>query len=176
MANRILTIGELLWDMLPGERKLGGAPANFACRMGSLGNEVWLVSSLGNDGLGREAREQLSACPMDISFVQENSDYPTGTVNVFFDADRNPDYEIVSGAAYDYIVADEQIRKLAEHVDCLAFGSLAQRSEVTRNTISVLIRQASQALKFCDINLRKECYTIETLTHSMKNADILKLN
>lgn len=172
----ILTIGELLWDLLPDERKLGGAPANFAYRLQELGNDVILVSRVGKDSLGKEAKKILKRAELDTSFIQKDKVHPTGTVNVFFDEHKNPDYEINTGVAYDFMEVKTELLTKTSHVDCFAFGTLVQRSEKSRETIRTLARAADSAVKFCDLNLRKGCFTKESIAASLKMADIAKLN
>jgi fructokinase len=172
----ILAIGEILWDMLPGERKIGGAPTNFISRLKSLNNQAYIVSKLGNDANGIEARQILQSNGLDLSYVQTDSDYPTGSVNVFFDEKRNPDYYIVPEVAYDYIEITDQLIKLSEKAECIAFGSLCQRSVQSYQTIHAMLNAGKNALRFYDINLRKNCYSKEIITRSLENADILKLN
>lgn len=165
-----------MWDLLPDERKLGGAPANFAFRLKELGDQVILVSRIGDDELGTEALRILSGTGFDISQIQCDRDHPTGTVNVFFDQDKNPDYEIIGEVAFDYMEISEDLLTKASNIDCLAFGTLAQRSSVSRKTMHALISDAQKAVKFCDINLRKDCYTYESVLKSLELADIIKLN
>lgn len=171
-----LAIGELLWDLLPDGRQLGGAPANFAFRLKELGNEVILVSKLGADELGDQARMLLENNGLPSEFIQTDLHHPTGTVNVFFDEDKNPSYHINTGAAYDFIECTEPLTEAVKKTDCIAYGTLAQRSTITKNTINDLIRLGTNAIKFYDINLRKDCFTKESIESSLTHADIAKLN
>lgn len=171
-----LAIGELLWDLLPDGRQLGGAPANFAFRLKELGNEVILVSKLGADELGDEARMLLEDHGLPSEFIQTDFHHPTGTVNVFFDEEKNPSYHINTGAAYDFIECTEPLTEAVKKTDCIAYGTLAQRSTITKNTINDIIRLGTNAIKFYDINLRKDCFTKESIESSLTHADIAKLN
>ena len=174
--KKILVIGELLWDLLPDGRKLGGAPANFAFRLNSLGYDTRLLTSVGNDSLGKEAIEILSTHDVNISFIQINENYPTGTVNVSFDSLKNPDYIINPNVAYDFIRLENEIIEFAKSADCIAFGTLVQRSSQSRAVIEEIIKNSVKAIKFLDINLRKNCYTRETVKSSISFTNILKIN
>ncbi len=176
MSKKILAIGELLWDILPGERKLGGAPANLAYRLNSLGNPTWLVTRVGSDSDGEEALNILKEHGFHTDYIQIDPENPTGTVNVFFDEHKNPDYTINRPVAYDYIEWNEGISALAQSVDCIVYGTLAQRSRITYDTIHQLIDLAENAVKFCDVNLRKNCYSKQAIEQSLKKATIAKLN
>ncbi|MBD3391225.1 MAG: hypothetical protein GF418_04145 [Chitinivibrionales bacterium] len=176
MSKTVFAFGEILWDLLPNDRILGGAPFNFVYRIHSLGNRGCIVSALGDDDLGREARDAVAALKIDATYLQTVPGRPTGTVNVFFDEQNNPDYFIVPGVAYDHVELTDALREGVREADCLCFGSLAQRAEKSRATVRGLIEEAGQAMKFFDINMRKECYNKEIVTYSLEKADILKLN
>jgi len=176
-SKKIVAIGELLWDLLPGEKKLGGAVANFAYRLNGLANQVFFVSRLGNDALGDEALKILRRNHLNTDYIQSDYTHSTGTVNVFFDRHRNPDYTIIKGAAYDFTEMDDRLLQLAAGAGCIVYGTLAQRSEISGSTINQLIEAAPvNAVKFCDINLRKNCYTKAIVASSLQHANIAKLN
>jgi fructokinase len=174
--HQIIAFGELLWDILPSQTVLGGAPFNFACRVNSLGDTGVPISRVGVDDLGRKALEQVRALGVSPDFVQHDADRPTGTVIVTLDQRGNPDYTIVKGVAYDYIAFDERLRKLAGAAHCICFGTLIQRAPVSRETLYSVLAAGPSALKFLDINLRKECYSPDTIRTSLLQANILKLN
>ena len=176
MEPLILSLGELLWDLLPGKRILGGAPSNLAFRLTELGRDCRIVSRVGRDAFGREAMERVTALGLSTQFIQEDEKHPTGTVDVSFDAARNPDYVINPGVAYDYIAPVPDLLEAANNCRCLIFGTLAQRTETTRRTLALLMEQAPDAIRFMDINLRKDCYTRELVLDSLKKTDILKIN
>jgi len=176
MKMNILSFGEVLWDIMPSGTVLGGAPFNFAFRANSLGHRALMVSRLGRDDLGRRAEQRMRELNMDTRFVQWDSTRPTGTVNVSLDENNQPDYFIVPDVAYDNIEMTEDLALAATQADCVCFGTLAQRSAHSRETLAQILEKANQALKVLDINLRKNCYTWETITSSLEKADILKLN
>ncbi len=175
MSKSILAFGEVLWDILPGQKVLGGAPLNFTSRIHTLNDIGIMVSCLGMDKNGNKALQKMKDLDLPVDFIQRDSEHPTGTVNVFFDENHQPDYEIIPEVAYDFIQISDALIQVARNADCICFGTLAQRSEISRNTIRELLKK-SEALKFLDINLRKKCFSEESITYSLKQADILKLN
>ena len=173
--NKVVGIGEVLWDMLPQGRMLGGAPANFAYHVAQFGFQGVIVSAVGQDELGNDITTQLDAHGITSNVVKV--DYPTGVVNVEVDAKGIPSYEIVESVAWDNIPFDENIESLALQAVAVCFGSLAQRSEVSRNTIRQFIEMLPQkCLKVFDINLRQHYYDSEIIEWSLNNCNILKLN
>ncbi len=176
MKKTILAFGEVLWDMLPSCTVLGGAPFNFAYRANSLGDMGLMISRLGRDELGRKAHDQIVRLGLDTKFIQWDKQFPTGTVQVSFDEQNNPDYFITPQVAYDQIELTDELLEVALAADCLCFGTLSQRSGKARKTIEQLLENSNKSLKFLDINLRKKCYSSETVTFSLQKADVLKLN
>ena len=175
MGKFVIGIGEALWDMLPEGKKLGGAPANFAYHASQFGLEGMAVSAIGHDALGEELVGQLEerALPYHLARV----DYPTGTVQVTLDAQGVPQYEIKTDVAWDNIPFDEELRALAKDCKAVCYGSLAQRSEVSRATIQAFLDATPvECLKVFDINLRQNFYTKEILENAFRRCDILKIN
>jgi fructokinase len=170
----ILAFGETLWDLLPTGPVLGGAPCNFAYRVNSLGDRAILVTRLGRDELGKKAFESLRQLGLDTSFVQWDDEHPTGTVPVKIDGKGVPDFTITPDVAYDYIEVTDELRRLVPSVDCIYFGTLVQRSEPSRRTLTELLR--SKVPVFLDLNLRKACYSKSTIDESLRRADLVKLN
>lgn len=171
-----LALGELLWDILPNERLLGGAPANFCHRLRQLGAATHMVSRVGADSLGEELLTGLQSLDFDLSLIQRDRKTPTGTVDVLLTADGNPHFTINSNVAYDYLEVTSDLLEAAKRAPFICFGTLVQRSQITRATLYEVLEAAPQATKFLDINLRKDCYSAETVSESLKRADILKLN
>ena len=176
MASTIVAYGEALWDLLPTGPVLGGAPLNFAYRMNSLGHRSIIVSRLGRDNLGQKARKQIVALGMGDSCLQWDNTEPTGTVEIYFDADKNPDYTLIEKVAYDHIEFSADLESAVERADCLCFGTLAQRNEVSRRTLQCLLSKFSGKFRLLDINLRKNCYTDEIIENALEQANILKIN
>ena len=176
MQKTVLSFGETLWDLLPSGPALGGAPFNFAHRVNSLGDQGLVVTRLGRDDFGRKALSQMSALGLGSTHVQQDHHRPTGTVQVSFDTERNPEFLIVPEVAYDFIEVTQEALLAAATADCFCFGTLAQRAPVSRETLHRLLDVSSKSLKFLDINLRKDCYSLQTITESLKRTDILKIN
>lgn len=174
--REVLALGELLWDVLPTEKLLGGAPANFCYRLQQLGAPARLVSRVGMDALGDELLSQLEARAFDISLVQRDPQVPTGTVDVVLTAEGNPSFTINPGVAYDFLEPTAGLLSAAARSDLVCFGTLVQRSLSARRTVYRVLDAATSATKFLDINLRRDCYSAETVSESLKRADILKLN
>ena len=175
MGKFVIGIGEALWDMLPEGKKLGGAPANFAYHASQFGLEGLAVSAIGHDPLGEELVGQLEehALPYHLARV----DYPTGTVQVTLDSQGVPQYEIKTGVAWDNIPYTKELADLAANCQAVCFGSLAQRSPVSRESIGLFLDAVPEdCLKVFDINLRQDFYNKEVLEASFRRCDILKIN
>ena len=171
----IVGIGELLFDVFPDRKALGGAPTNFAFHCQQLGHEAISVSAIGHDALGEEIKAELQA--RQLPAILQETDYPTGTVQVTLSATGSPTYEISEGVAWDHIAFTDELRALAQRTDAVCFGSLAQRHEASRTAIlSFLKAMPEGSLRIFDINLRLQYYTRETIHTSLEHADILKLN
>ena len=168
-------LGEVLFDVLPTGPQLGGAPANFAYHAGQHGLLSVAVSAIGNDALGDKALHLLDE--KKLKYVLPKVNYPTGTVQVELDNDGIPTYDIKQDVAWDNIPFTASIREIAASTGAVCWGSLAQRNEVSRNTIyEFLDHTPSDALKIFDINLRQNFYTKEIICESLKRCNILKIN
>ncbi|MFR9650307.1 MAG: carbohydrate kinase [Rikenellaceae bacterium] len=177
MEKYIVGIGEALWDMLPEGRKIGGAPANFAYHISQFGYNSKVVSAVGDDELGHELLSKFDE--NGVEYVVDKVSYPTGTVDVELDSDGVPIYDIREGVAWDNIPFTPELEELAKNTQVVCFGSLAQRSEVTRKTIHSFVDAMPNEkgnYKIFDINLRQGFYTKETLCGSMERCNILKIN
>jgi len=171
----IIGLGEALWDCLPEGRKLGGAPANFAYHAQANGCHGVVVSAVGDDELGDEIVEQLNEKNLELAIAR--TEQPTGTVRVTLSGNGIPSYDICRGVAWDNIPWNSYLQQLAEKCDAVCFGSLAQRSDVSRDTIQkFLLATPKDALRIFDINLRQDFYTAEIIDQSMKACNILKIN
>lgn len=175
MNKTIVGLGEALWDCLPNGSKLGGAPANFAYHTSQFGFEAYAVSALGNDALGDQTVKEFDE--KQLRYIMPRVAYPTGTVQVTLDQQGVPTYDIKQGVAWDNIPFTPEVEALAKRTDCVCFGSLAQRSEVSRTTINRFIdAMPNDSLKIFDINLRQNFYTKEIIQNSLRKCDILKIN
>jgi fructokinase len=173
----IVGIGELLWDVLPRGKQLGGAPVNFACHCRQLGGLAFPVSCIGQDDLGREIREALDTLHVDHSYVIDDPNHPTGTVQVTLDPNGKPTYEICEHVAWDYLPMSDALASLAKTADAVCFGSLAQRNHVSRTTIREFLNlMRPESLRVFDVNLRQAFFSQEIIEDSLALANILKLS
>ncbi len=172
----VAAFGEILWDILPEETVLGGAPLNFVYRMNSLGDKGIMISRLGSDDMGDRAFDLLELLGLSTRYIQRDSAFPTGTAPVTFDGSGNPQFVITPDTAYDNIEMTDDIKEIAARADCVCFGTLVQRSDVSRSVLHNFLDISKDALVFCDINLRKDCYNRDTVYMSLNRADVLKLN
>ena len=173
----VVGLGEVLWDVLPEGKKLGGAPANFAYHAGQfLGMDNTIaVSALGEDKLADETIEALKE--HGLNDLLPRVPYPTGTVQVQLDEQGIPTYDIKENVAWDHIPFDEDIAQIARNCRAVCFGSLAQRNVVSRETIQKFLDATPHdCLKIFDINLRQQFYTQEILRESFQRCNILKIN
>ena len=175
MSKKVIVgIGEILWDMLPSGKALGGAPANFAYHATRLGEEGWAVSAIGPDALGREIMDIVTA--KRLKNVISVTDKPTGTVQVELDAKGVPTYTIMEDVAWDNIPFTPEMEALAQRADAVCFGSLVQRMASRESVLCFLRATRPEALKVFDINLRQHYYSREVIEESLRLADILKIN
>ena len=177
MTIRLVGVGELLWDMLPSGRQMGGAPANFTCHARALGAIATLISRVGSDSLGNEIRDRLKSLGVSTDAVEVDPMLPTGTVSVEVASDGQPKFVIEPDVAWDAIEAAGPAIDAAEHCDAICFGTLALRGEKSRKSIFQLIENAPRrALHILDINLRPPFVEKETVAQALARADVLKLN
>ncbi len=173
----VVGLGELLWDLLPDGKKLGGAPANFAYHARALGDEGLPVSRIGADPLGREMSGRLDELGLPAKYVQVDPRRPTGTVHVALDARGVPTFTITPEVAWDHLAWDRELEALAAKADAVCFGSLAQRSPVSRATIRAFLSATRPGcLRVFDVNLRQSWYSPEVLRDSLERSSIVKLN
>lgn len=174
----ILVIGEILYDLFPGYKRIGGAPFNFAFHLKHFGFDVHFVSRVGKDNLGDEVNRFLAAHGFDPLDIQLDDTYPTGTVEVSMLKDGSHTFSINRDTAYDRIVLNSHLKDL---IDCLPdmiyFGSLIQRTPNGHNLIKSIINALpDQTRRFCDINLRPNCYSDKIVTYCMSTANTIKLS
>jgi fructokinase len=177
MKKNIVGLGEVLWDLLPERTCLGGAPANFAYITTLMGDRGIVASRMGEDSQGMHALQRMKELKLDIDHVQRDQERATGTVRVELDSQGVARFEIADPVAWDFLEWTADWQQLAESADAACFGSLAQRSEGSRETILRFVRAMRPgAVKVFDVNLRQSYYSREVLAESMRLADILKLN
>jgi len=173
----VVGLGEVLWDLFPEGKQLGGAPANFAYITTLLGDRGIIASRVGDDALGNEIQQRLGTLGLESSYLQLDSARPTGTVRVRVDQDGQPRFEITDMVAWDFLESTPAWESLAQQADAICFGSLAQRSPASRETIHKFLGAARPGTaRIFDVNLRQAFYSAKVLSESLKLADIAKLN
>jgi fructokinase len=142
----VIGLGELLWDVFPDGKQLGGAPINFAFIASQLGAEAYPVSCIGKDSQGMALRNALSDLYIDHSYIQKDDQKPTGTVQIVLDQAGIPSYEIRNEVAWDAIRFTEELKQLAKRTSAVCFGSLTQRSDFSQKTIYDFLKNIPQLL------------------------------
>lgn len=176
-SYKIAGIGEILFDIFGETEELGGAPINFVYHASALGADGIAVSTVGNDRRGRKALDELKKRGLDVDGISIDDHHPTGYVEASLDEKGIASYEFPDDVAWDYLKLNGRALEVAPRLDAVCFGSLAQRSTVSRQAIRRFLAETStHALKIYDINLRQNFYTRNTITESLELADIVKLN
>ncbi|WP_100614124.1 carbohydrate kinase family protein [Confluentibacter citreus] len=172
--SKITCFGEVLWDVFPTHKKIGGAPLNVANRLQALGNNVTMISAIGQGKSGAELLQYIKDVGIDASCIQVHNEYKTGKVKVMLNEKGSASYDIKYPRAWDKIRLTEINKAAVKNSDAFVFGSLAARDESSRGTLYKLIELAKY--KIFDLNLRSPYYTKEVLVHLMNNADFIKFN
>jgi fructokinase len=173
----VVGLGELLWDLFPAGKQLGGAPANFAYITAMLGDRGIVASRVGDDRLGQEALWQLKSSGLDVSRIQRDPVHSTGTVKVTVDIKGQPEYEITENVAWDFMEFSEDWISLARSTSAVCFGSLAQRNSVSRASIhAFLTALPTFAIPIFDVNLRQSYFSAGIVRDSARHAKVIKLN
>lgn len=176
MAHTVVGIGEALWDLLPSGRHLGGAPLNFCYAAARLGEHAIIASRIGADKLGEALLHELKNRHLDSSHLQTDRTLPTGTVGVTV-TEGQPDYEIHQPVAWDALEWTDDWQRLAQSADAVCFGTLAQRSLKSRETIVRFLQNTRpDCLRVFDINLRQKFYSRGVIERSFELASVAKLN
>ena len=174
----LISLGEVLWDVVGEAEHLGGAPLNFATHAAKLGHGSYLVSAVGTDERGKRALNQIRALGMSTEYIRSLPDRATGHVSVTLHDGGQPCFTIHRPAAYDFAeLASSQLEQLALTApDWIYFGTLAQTSSIVRSTTSLLINAVPSAKCFYDVNLRIGCYNREVVSDLLSSATVTKLN
>jgi fructokinase len=175
---KIISLGEILWDLVDGREFLGGAPLNFAVHAAQLGHDVLMVSAVGEDDRGERALMEISAHGLPTDFISDVPSHPTGTVSVNMSNDGFPSYTIHRPAAYDYPALDAgKLNALASpEPDWIYFGTLQQLSPSANQLLRMVLASALKARRCYDINLRRSSYTPELIHALLSAANIVKMN
>ncbi len=173
----VVGLGEVLWDMLPEGKQLGGAPANVVFHANALGAQCAMVSCVGKDPLGRELRELLQVNGLGVEFISEDPAHPTGTVSVSVSSDGQPSYTIHEKVAWDYMPFRTEDKMLAARANAVCFGTLASRNPHSWESIRRFLDATMPGcLRVLDVNLRQRYYSREIIHDLLNHAEVLKLN
>jgi fructokinase len=173
----VVGLGELLWDVFPNDKKMGGAPANFAYHVNELGEHGVIASSVGNDEFGKEIKNNIRELELNSGYIYTDNNHPTGTVTVRLDKKGKGEYTIHENVAWDFIPWNSNLQILAKRTDAVCFGSLCQRNEISRDTINKFLRAVkTDCFRIFDINLRQSYFNYEIIHSSLKLSNVLKLN
>lgn len=168
----LLSFGEIVWDIYPDKKCLGGAPLNFAAHFSKLGGEAYILSAIGSDKFKDETLSQIKEWGIRDKYLAISNIYPTGVCNVTLNENAIPTYDLKQNVAYDYISYENVI----DDFDVLYFGSMSLRSDFNRKSISKLLESKKFKEIFVDINIRAPFYSNETVKFCLNNATILKIS
>ncbi len=175
---RIVSVGEILWDVIGKNEYLGGAPLNFAAHAQKLGHEVYPLSAVGADARGRKALDLLKARAMSTEFVQVLEDKPTGTAEVELDMEGKPSFRIVRPVAYDFVdLTGQELKRIAEiQPDWIYLGTLYHMSAQALASTKKLLKAVPKAKRFYDVNLRPGHWSLATIEQLSSLATVTKLS
>ncbi len=175
MAKKIVAFGELVWDILPNGKVLGGTPSNFVFRCNSLGEEGYLLSRVGDDDLGMEALEMLKQLDISDKNIQIDQVFKTGTVDVSFAENNEAIYNVAPDVAFDHIEFSAEALKLVRQADCLVFGLLPQRFGLSKNTLRELIKESPDSIHFFDLKLFEHFFSKKVVKRLLKAAHVVRI-
>ncbi|MBN1984856.1 MAG: hypothetical protein JW761_01065 [Prolixibacteraceae bacterium] len=175
MGKKVVAFGEIVWDILPNGKVLGGTPSNMVFRSNSFGDEGYLLSRVGDDKLGHAALNKLKELGIADENVQIDTAFPTGTVNITFDEKGDPIYNVTLDVAFDHIEFSAEALKLARSADCLFYGLLPQRFGLSKNTIRELIKESPDSLKFFDLKLFEHFFDLNVVNFLLQNSNIVRI-
>lgn len=175
MGKKIVAFGEIVWDMLPEGKVLGGTPSNLAYRCNAMGENAHLLSRVGNDELGQAALAKLKELEISDTNVQLDWEFKTGTVDINFDKNNETRYNITPDVAFDHIEFSAEALKLVREADCLVFGMLPQRFGISKNTLRELIKEANKAVLFFDSKLFQHFFDVQVLKSSLKVSNLVRI-
>ncbi|MBR3714897.1 MAG: hypothetical protein IKM18_03215 [Clostridia bacterium] len=171
---KLLSFGEIIWDVFPDEKHIGGAPLNLAAHVARQGGEAWMLSSVGSDNLGEDALSEIKNFGVNTALVSVSDTFPTGMCLVTLDADAVPHYDLKKDTAYDRIGMPDKIEE--QHFDFFALGTLAMRDEYNRETVKKLLSLDVFDKIYVDINIRPPFFSRDSILLCLENANIVKIS
>jgi fructokinase len=171
---KILSFGEIIWDVYENESFIGGAPLNLAAHCSKQGADSFMLSSVGNDDLGKDALEIVKSFNVKTDFVSINKEKETGKCIVTLNENGVPSYNVLTDVSYDYIKAPDNINET--EFDFFCFGTLALRSKENLETVKSILENSNVRKVYCDINIRPPFFSDETILFALSNANIIKIS
>ncbi|NQU53779.1 MAG: hypothetical protein HQ522_14715 [Bacteroidetes bacterium] len=175
MSSKIVAFGEVVWDILPNDKTLGGTPLNMVFRCNSFGEKGFLLSRLGYDNSGQAALDRLEELGISDKNIQIDDEFPTGTVTVTFDENNESHYEVILDVAFDHIEFSAEALKLARNADCLFYGLLPLRFGISRNTIRELIKESPDSIHFFDLKLFEHFFDKKVVENLLSSSNIVRI-
>lgn len=175
MSKKIVAFGEVVWDILPNGKTLGGTPSNLVFRCNSFGEQGFLLSRLGDDELGHAALEELKELGISDKNIQFDVEFKTGTVDISFDENNESQYKVALDVAFDHIEFSAEALKLVREADCLVFGLLPQRFGISKNTLRELIKESPDSLHFFDLKLFEHFFNSQVVEQLLRAAHIVRI-
>ena len=175
MNKKIVAFGEVVWDILPNEKELGGTPSNLVFRCNSFEEQGFLLSRVGDDDLGKEAIDKLRELNISDENVQIDSEFPTGTVHITFEDNYYPRYIVTPEVAFDHIEFSTEALKLVRDADCLFYGLLPQRFGISKNTLRELIKESPDSIHFFDLKLFEHFFNVNVVKNLLDYSNIVRI-
>jgi len=175
MNKKIVAFGEVVWDILPKEKVLGGTPSNLVFRCNSFNEKGFLLSRVGDDELGNEALDKLKELKIDNGNVQIDGEFPTGTVHISFEDNYNPRYIVTPEVAFDHIEFSAEALRLVRDADCLFYGLLPQRFGISKNTLRELIKESPDSIHFFDLKLFEHFFNATVVENLLNSSNIVRI-
>jgi fructokinase len=175
MNKKIVAFGEVVWDILPNGKVLGGTPSNLVFRCNSFNEQGFLLSRVGDDDLGNEAIEKLKELGISDDNVQLDTEFPTGTVHISFENNYDPRYIVTPDVAFDHIEFSAEALKLVRDADCLFYGLLPQRFGISKNTLRELIKESPDSLHFFDLKLFEHFFNVRVVENLLESSNIVRI-
>ncbi len=175
MNKKIVAFGEVVWDILPNGKVLGGTPSNMVFRSNSFNERGFLLSRVGDDEFGNEAFDELKALKISDENVQVDNEFPTGTVHISFDENFESLYTVTPDVAFDHIEFSAESLKLVRDADCLFYGLLPQRFGISKNTLRELIKESPDSIHFFDLKLFEHFFNVKVVENLLENSNIVRI-
>ncbi len=175
MNKRVVAFGEVVWDILPNGKVLGGTPSNLVYRFNSFNEQGFLLSRIGDDDLGNETLEKLKELNISDENVQIDGEFPTGTVHITFENEYEPRYIVTPDVAFDHIEFTAEALKLVRDAHCLFYGLLPQRFGISKNTLRELIKESPDSIHFFDLKLFEHFFNVNVVQNLLFSSNIVRI-